>query len=197
VIREPDVWWLTLFYIVTFGGFVGLTSFLAIFFHDQYGVNIVAAGNLAAVSVLAGSLLRPVGGVLADRFGGFQFLRTIYAAVAGLMILAAQIPSVSWIVPMLFLLIGALGLGSGAVFQLVPQRFPRQIGAATGMIGAGGGLGGSCITLLLGISVEITGSYATGFRIFGVLAFVCFGVVAYLQRGWRRQGVRSGLETMD
>lgn len=191
VLKEPDTWWFNLFYMITFGGFVGLASFLAIFFHDQYGLSRVMAGNFAALCVFAGSFARPVGGFLADRFGGVRCLGILYGVVAGLMFFVSQLPSLQ--AATLFLLLGmsALGMGNGAVFQLVPQRFQKEIGVVTGIVGAAGGLGGFFLPSLLGLFKDLTGSYGTGFLIFSLAAFSCIGLLAGVQRGWRRQWARA------
>ena len=133
VLREADLWWFSLFYMVTFGGFVGLASFLPIFFHDQYGVSRIMAGNLTALAVFAGSFLRPLGGLLADRFGGIRSLLALYGIVASVTFVVATVPPVALATLSLFLGMGALGMGNGAVFQLVPQRFQSEIGVATGI----------------------------------------------------------------
>mgnify|MGYP001595273846 FL=1 len=191
VLKEPDTWWFSLFYMITFGGFVGLASFLAIFFHDQYGLSRVMSGNLTALCVLAGSFLRPVGGLLADRFGGIKSLLILYWAVASLMFFVSQLPSLQAATLFLVLGMSALGMGNGAVFQLVPQRFQKEIGVVTGIVGAAGGLGGFFLPSLLGLFKDLTGSYGTGFLIFSLAAFSCIGLLAGVQRGWRRQWARA------
>jgi NNP family nitrate/nitrite transporter-like MFS transporter len=187
VLKQPDAWWFNLLYMITFGGFVGLASFLSIFFHDQYGASRIVAGNLAALCVLTGSFLRPVGGLLADRFGGIRCLLAIYGLVAGLIIFIAQLPPLSWAILSLSLAMGALGMGNGAVFQLVPQRFKREIGVVTGVVGAAGGLGGFLLPSLLGLLKDVTGSYATGFVFFGLTALFGMGVLASRRHDWRRE----------
>ncbi len=187
VLKEPDSWWFSLFYMVTFGGFVGLASFLAIFFHDQYGLSRVMAGNLVALCVFAGSFVRPFGGLLADRFGGIRCLLALYGIVGSLMLFVGQLPPLPWVVFALFLGMSALGMGNGAVFQLVPQRFQKEIGMATGVVGAAGGLGGFLLPSLLGILKDLSGSYGTGFLLFGLAAFYCAIVLAYVQHDWTRE----------
>jgi len=191
VLKEPDTWWFNLFYMVTFGGFVGLASFLAIFFHDQYGLSRVMAGNFAALCVFAGSFVRPIGGLLADRLGGVKCLLALYGVVASLMFFVGQLPPLPWATVSLLLGMGALGMGNGAVFQLVPQRFQKEIGVVTGVVGAAGGLGGFFLPSLLGLFKDLTGSYGTGFVVFSIAAFCCAGLLAYVQREWRRDWVRE------
>lgn len=193
VLKEPDTWWFNLFYMVTFGGFVGLASFLAIFFHDQYGLSRVMAGNLTALCVLTGSFLRPVGGLLADRWGGIKSLFVLYGVVAALMFSVGQLPPVELAALSCLLGLGALGMGNGAVFQLVPQRFQREIGVVTGVVGAAGGVGGFLFPSSVGLLKDLTGSYGTGFILFGLLAFFCVGLLAYVQRDWRQEWAREDI----
>lgn len=188
VLRESDTWWFSLFYMVTFGGFVGLASFLAIFFLDQYGLSPVSAGNFAALCLGAGSFLRPVGGFFSDRYGGIRMLFALYGIVGSLMFFLGRLPPLQWALPALFLVMGVLGMGNGAVFQLVSQRFRKEIGVVTGVVGATGGLGGFLLPALLGLSKNHTGSYGAGFLIFGCAALCCVGILAFLQYDWKREG---------
>ena len=182
--RERDTLWFCLFYSFTFGGFVGLASFLTIFFHDQYGLAKVMAGNFTALCVFAGSFLRPVGGYLADRFGGTRMLTALFAcASVGLMVIGTLPPL--WLVTTgLFIVMAILGMGNGSVFQLVPQRFREEIGVATGVVGAAGGLGGFLLPFVLGLLKGVTGSYGMGFLCFGLAGLVCLGLLRLVQRGW-------------
>ena len=191
VLKEPDLWWFNLFYMVTFGGFVGLASFLPIFFHDQYGVSRIMAGNLTALAVFAGSFLRPLGGLLADRFGGIRSLLALYGIVASLTFVVGHLPPVPLATLSLFVGMGALGMGNGAVFQLVPQRFCRGIGVVTGVVGSAGGLGGFLLPSLFGILKDSTGSYGPGFIALSLIALFCVGLLAYMQREWRRRWARE------
>src|SRR5205814_647826 len=150
LLRHRDTLWFCLFYCFTFGGFVGLASFLVIFFHDQYAVAKVTAGNLTALCVFAGSFLRPLGGYLSDRFGGARVLAALFAGAAVSLVAVSFMPPVGIVTPLLFVTMGLMGLGNGSVFQLVPQRFRKDIGVATGVVGAAGGLGGFLLPSLLG-----------------------------------------------
>jgi NNP family nitrate/nitrite transporter-like MFS transporter len=170
VLRQLDTLWFALFYSITFGGFVGLASLLSIFLHDQYGVSHVAAGDLTALCVFAGSFMRPVGGWLADRHGGIRLLQMLYGAVAALMLGIATLPPLAVALVLFIVALALLGAGNGAVFQLVPLRFRRDVGLVTGLVGAAGGLGGICLPSLLGVLRDATGTYASGLL---VIAFAC------------------------
>jgi NNP family nitrate/nitrite transporter-like MFS transporter len=170
VLRSPDTWWLCLFYSVTFGGFVGLSSFLPLFLKDQLAVTAVAAGALTAAAAAAGSLVRPAGGYLADRLGGDRVLQALLATIAVGYLYMATLPAVAVAAPVLIATMVCLGLGNGVVFQLVPERFRRQIGIVTGIVGAVGGLGGFALPTLLGAMKQGFGSFAHGFLVLAVLA---------------------------
>src|SRR5205823_5721826 len=142
LLGQKDTWWFCLFYSVTFGGFVGLASFLNSYFRIQYELTPVAAGMFTTACVLSGSFLRPIGGYLADRMGGIRLLTFLYVGVCGLLLCQSVLPPLAVGTCVLFLCMGLLGMGNGAVFQLVPLRFQKEIGVITGIVGAAGGLGG-------------------------------------------------------
>lgn len=184
VLRERDTWLFSLFYAVTFGGFVGLASFLSIFLRDQYGVSKVTAGDLASLCVFAGSFLRPVGGALADKLGGLRMLAVLYGAIALLFLGVAQLPSLATAMTLLVLIMACLGIGNGSVFQLVPQRFKQRVGVATGILGAAGGLGGFFLPTVLGALKQATGSYGPGLALFAGMAVVALVTLAVVQSDW-------------
>ena len=169
VLKLGDTWWFCLLYAITFGGFVGLASFLNVFFLSQYGLSRVEAGNFATLCVIAGSALRPLGGYLADRFGGVRMLTGLYLVAGAAMLGLATLPPLSAGTVLLFAAMATLGMGNGAVFQLVPQRFPREIGVTTGIVGAAGGFGGFLLPTVLGRLKQTTGSFSGGFLAFALV----------------------------
>ena len=186
VLRDKDAWWFMFFYSVTFGGFVGLASSLTIYFNTQYGLSPVVAGYFTAACVFMGSMMRPLGGWLADRIGGIKSLSVMYVIAASfLFVVSFGLPS-AWMALIVFMFaMWALGMGNGAVFQLVPQRFRKEIGVMTGMVGMAGGVGGFYLALSLGYSKQITGSYQLGFLIFAALAMVALGGLTAVKTRWR------------
>lgn len=187
-LKHSDMWWFCLFYSVTFGGYVGLGSFLPIFFRDQYRVDPITAGYLTALATFVGSMVRPFGGYFADRVGGTRLLSVVFMGIFGAYILSAQLPSLPLMVTLLVIGMACLGLGNGAVFQLVPQRFADQIGIATGVVGAVGGLGGFFLPNILGSAKQISGSFGIGFGVLSVVALVALVTLTVLTRirqGWR------------
>jgi NNP family nitrate/nitrite transporter-like MFS transporter len=183
---QRDTLWFSIFYCFTFGGFVGLASYLGIFFHDQYRLPKVTAGNLTALCVFAGSFLRPLGGYLADRFGGIRVLTFLLGTASMVLVAVASIPSLVFATVLLFATMGILGLGNGSVFQLVPQRFGKEIGVATGVIGAAGGVGGFLLPSGLGILKDATGTYGAGFLALSGAGLACLGLLTVLSGRWKR-----------
>ena len=194
---ERDAWWFCLFYSFTFGGFVGLASFLSIFFHDQYGLAKVMAGNFTALCVFAGSFLRPVGGYLADRFGGTRMLTALFACASVGLLAVGTLPPLWLITALLFVVMAILGMGNGSVFQLVPQRFRAEIGVATGVVGAAGGLGGFLLPWVLGVLKDRTGSYGVGFWCFGLAGLGCLALLRLVQRDWHLSWLRRTLDALQ
>src|SRR5437016_2000095 len=192
VLKLPDTWWFCLFYSVTFGGFVGLAVFLNSFFKTQYELSPVQAGYFATACVIAGSFLRPVGGYLADRFGGIRMLTLLYAGAGAMMLGLAALPPLAAGTVLMFLGMGMLGMGNGSVFQLVPQRFPKEIGVVTGIVGAAGGLGGFFLPNLLGSFKQLTNTFSGGFLIFAFVGFGCAIALLQVSRTWEGVFVGKG-----
>ena len=186
VLHEGDAWWFMFFYAVSFGGFSGLASSLTIYFNSEYGLSPVTAGYFTAAAVFAGSLVRPVGGALADRVGGIRALSIMYIVAAGaLAVVSLRLPQ-AWMALVVFIIgMLALGMGNGSVFQLVPQRFRREIGVMTGLVGMTGGIGGFYLASSLGYSKQLTGSYQLGFLIFAGLAALALLGLTGIKSRWR------------
>jgi MFS transporter, NNP family, nitrate/nitrite transporter len=185
LLREPDPRWLCAFYLVTFGGFVGLAAYLPIFFVDHHELTKVSAGGYAALCTVAGSLLRPVGGALADRLGGTAVLTAVLGTVAVLAGGVATLPPLAPTVAMLAVTLGLLGMGNGAVFQLVGSRVPSRVGAMTGLVGAAGGVGGFLLPFAFGSLVSTTGGFGPGFAVLAAAAGLTAAAVWSRDRAWR------------
>jgi NNP family nitrate/nitrite transporter-like MFS transporter len=176
LIRRRSAYWLCFLYAVTFGGFVGFCSLLPLLLHDLYQLDAVMAGTIAAVCGLFGSLIRPVGGYVADRLGG---LRTLYYALPVIVgsLVAVTSPSLPLAVAMMVLATGAMGFGNGAVFQLVAEWFPKDIGLASGVVGAAGGFGGFLLPIVTATMKGFTESYDTGLWLFAGCGVCAWGTV--------------------
>jgi len=172
MLRERDAWRLCGLYAVTFGTFVGLASFLPIFFHDQYGISKVQAATIVAAGGALGSFVRPFGGYLADRLGGTTVLVGVYGVGAALLLFTAALPALGAAATAFVLVMGACGLGNGAVFQLVGVTFRERVGILTGLVGAAGGLGGFFLPTLLGTAKDAFGSFGPGLGVVAAAALV-------------------------
>jgi NNP family nitrate/nitrite transporter-like MFS transporter len=208
VLRDRDSWWFMFFYFITFGGFVGLANALPLYFTIQYHVSGVAAGVMAAVVVFFGSLFRPVGGHVADRIGGVATLTVLFGIVSLAYLAAALLPAgpapalgpdgaqaawplaemplIAWVSVLLFSGgVLSLGMGNGAVFQLIPQRFAREIGIVTGLVGCAGGIGGFFLAKALGLSRATTGDFSAGFLFVSILACIGLAGLTLIKQRWR------------
>ncbi|GAC1545208.1 MAG: nitrate/nitrite transporter [Vulcanimicrobiaceae bacterium] len=192
VLKTTDTWWFSFFYSITFGGFLALVSYLAIYFNTAYGVDKVAVGGIVAFASLMGSALRPVGGYLSDRIGGVTVVRIVYVAFALCAFAISFAPPLAVTEVLVFVAVGLLGMGNGAVFQVVPQRFPKDIGIVTGIVGAAGGLGGFYLPNLLGILRASTGTFASGFITFGAIALVGAALITVVGRVWSGTFLSAG-----
>lgn len=185
-LRERDTLWFCFYYTVSFGGFVGLASSMVLYFTSEHGLSPVRAGDLAALCTLLGALARPIGGALADRVGGTRSLTWFYLGAAGSLAAAAVWPLLAANVLLLLAASACFGMANGSVFQLLPQRFPKQIGLLTGLVGCFGGVGGFLLAAGLGFSKGLFGSYTPGMLAFSGLTLCALcGLVAVKSR-WRR-----------
>lgn len=208
LLKDKDTWWFNLFYAVSFGGFVGFAGYMKEYLMNTYSVDMsafgvdildennvkVVAGYFGALCIFAGAVLRPVGGAIADKMGGVKSLYVFYGMVAVLAMVNAmvQLPFAAAIL-VLFLIMANLGMANGAVFQLVPQRFGKDIGIMTGIIGAAGGLGGTALINTLGWSKGAFDGYTAGFVIFAAVVLVAISGISLVKTRWRTTwGVHAG-----
>lgn len=173
---EPLTWMLSLFYFLTFGGFVALGIYLPLLLREDFSLTAEDAGARTAGFIVIATLCRPLGGFMSDRIGGRRLLSYVYIGIA----------LTAWLLisPSIYLFTAGalgsaalLGLGNGAVFKLVPQYFPAQTGTVTGVVGAAGGLGGFFPPIVLGILKDLTGGYGLGFVLLSLFALGCAGLV--------------------
>jgi MFS transporter, NNP family, nitrate/nitrite transporter len=185
LLKDPDAHWFCFYYTISFGGFVGLASSYVLYFKGEFNLSPVHGGDFAALCTFVGAMLRPVGGATADQIGGIRSLYRFYL-VAGLALIAAALVHNLPVNLALFVVAsGSLGMANGAVFQLLPQRFRRDVGIMTGLVGAGGGIGGFFLASSLGFSKGITGSYQYGFLVFASLCFLAIVGLSVVKTRWR------------
>ena len=173
LVDRPVSWVLILFYFVTFGGFVAMGAFLPTLLVSEYGLSATDAGARTAGFVVMATLARPLGGWLADRWGGTFVLNAVFMIEALFAVLLAFEPGMIGITIGFLGSAFALGVGNGAVFKLVAELSPRETGTLAGLVGAAGGLGGFFPPLLLGFVRDVTGSYAIGFMLLSEFALTC------------------------
>ena len=187
VLKERDTWAVMLVYSITFGGFVGMSSYVSLLLTTQYQIPKVDAGFIMAGLSFTGAMVRPIGGFIADRLSGVRVLLVLLAGIAiGNISFALLMPPLAGGVMLLLALYICFGLGNGATFQLVPHRWAGKTGLMTGIIGAAGGIGGFYLPVIMGMAKESTGSYQPGFINFAVLAGLAFATVLALHQQWLR-----------
>ena len=184
LIRRRSAYWLCFLYAITFGGFVGLCSLLPLLLYEVYHVDAIQAGTLAALCGLMGSLIRPVGGHVADRQGGLRTLYYVLPVIAGTVV-AVISPSYTMAVVMMVVATTAMGFGNGVVFQLVAEWFPADIGLASGVVGASGAVGGFLLPILIGTVKGFSGSYELGLWLFAGFTVCAWGTVMLALRNNR------------
>lgn len=184
LVSQRSAYWLCFLYAVTFGGFVGLCSVLPLLLHEVYRVDAIQAGALAALCGLMGSLIRPVGGYVADRQGGLRTLYYVLPVIAGAVV-AVISPSRTMAVVMMVVATAAMGFGNGVVFQLVAGWFPADIGLASGVVGAAGAVGGFLWPILISTVKGFSGSYELGLWLFAGFTVCAWGTVMVALRSDR------------
>ena len=208
LLKDKDTWWFSLFYAISFGGFVGFAGYMKVYLMNTYSVDMeafgidvldesnvkVIAGYFGALCIFAGAVLRPFGGSIADKIGGVKALYFFYGMVFVLVALTALVELPFFIaIFVLFLIMANLGMANGSVFQLVPQRFGKDIGIMTGLVGCAGGLGGTALIKTLGWSKGAFDGYAAGFMIFAAVVVVALVGLSMVKTRWRTTwGVNSG-----
>ncbi|WP_076999224.1 nitrate/nitrite transporter [Variovorax sp. KK3] len=190
---EKDGWAFSLIYGITFGGFIGLITFLPSYYYDQFGVSKVQAGQLTMLAAFMGAAVRVMGGWISDRWGGVNTL-TVVLMVAAVTLALIGFSAGSLVLTTLLLIVcfAALGAGNGALFQLVPLRWPTTTAVAGSMIGEIGALGGGLVPNAMGLSKQYFGTYLWGFLLFAVLAVVMLGVMRVMQIRWTRTWAEKG-----
>jgi len=173
--RERMAWILSLFYFFTFGGFVAFSIYLPTLLRDMFKLTASDAGARSAGFVVLATVMRPLGGMLADKFGGARILKPVFIAIAVFSALMGC-PSMPTFTVGALGAAAALGLGNGAVFKLVPEYFPKDTATVTGLVGAFGGLGGFFPPLVLGVIKDATSTYTIGFVLLSLFALGCLTV---------------------
>jgi NNP family nitrate/nitrite transporter-like MFS transporter len=194
VLAERDTWVIMLVYSVTFGGFVGMSSYVTLLLTNLYQMPRIEAGLFMALLAATGAMVRPLGGLIADKVSGVRALTVLLAVISVAdFVFAAAMPPLAGGIALLLCLYVAFGLGNGATFQLVPHRWAGRTGLLSGIVGAAGGIGGFYLPVVMGIARESTGSYQMGFAAFGVLAGCGFLAIVALRRPWMAWSIQTSI----
>jgi len=190
---EKDGWAFSIIYAVTFGGFIGLTTFLPSYYYDQFGVSKVQAGQLTMLAAFMGAALRIFGGWISDHWGGINTLTAVLVIISA-SLMACGLAGGSLVITTLLLMLcfAALGAGNGALFQLVPLRWPTTTAVAGSMIGEVGALGGGLVPNAMGLSKQYAGTYFWGFALFSVLSLLVLLMMRSMQLRWTRTWAEKG-----
>ncbi len=180
VYRNSTLWFLSLFYFITFGAFVAFTMFLPSFLVDNFGLEPIDAGIRTAIFIVTATLLRPLGGFLGDKYNPFVILMITFIGVTFSGILLSFSPNISWYTVGALVVAVTVGIGNGTIFKLVPLYFSSQAGIVNGVVSAMGGLGGFFPPLLLTAVNNITGHHAIAFMLLSELALVSFVIVVFM-----------------
>lgn len=171
-LEDRRSWVLSLYYFLTFGGFVAMAIYLPIFLTEMFHLTPQDAGLRTAGFVVLATTMRPIGGVLADKIGGRTILKWVFPFTGVMAIFMACPLMITFTVGALGVA-AAIGLGNGAVFKLVPEYFPRSVGSVTGLVGAAGGLGGFFPPLVLGLVKQQMGTFVPGLVMLCAFCFLC------------------------
>ena len=163
VYKNPKLWFLSLFYFITFGSFVAFTIYLPSFLVNHFALEKVDAGLRTAGFIALATLFRPVGGWLGDKINPFLILVAVFSGLTFAGFLLSFTPSLPIYSFGCLLVAFCAGIGNGAIFKLVPFYFSKQAGIVNGLVAAMGGLGGFFPPLILTILFNFTGHYAIGF----------------------------------
>lgn len=186
VIKYPKTWILSLLYFLTFGGFVAFSLYLPTILQESFNFSAVQSGWRISGFVVIATMIRPLGGYLADKLNPITVLISFMFGI----LFVALVMAFSGSNFLLFsssclLMAGLLGAGNGAVFKLVPGVSPHETGAVTGIVSAIGGIGGFFPPIILGMIKGWTGSYQWGFVLLAIFTAICLMMLQF--SFWDRQ----------
>ncbi|MEI8342964.1 MAG: MFS transporter, partial [Verrucomicrobiota bacterium] len=197
-LREVRVWRFSLYYVVVFGAYVALSVWLPRYYVDVFGIPLAQAALLTTLFIFPASLLRPLGGWFADKFGARRVMYWVFGSMSVCLLLLAApnghivlyTPSKSdlgatisimrfvmnpWLFTILIFLVGCgMGIGKAAVFKYIPEYFPRDVGAVGGLVGLLGALGGFFLPPLFSYAWAGTGVPQTTFAILFLITATSF-----------------------
>ncbi|MCK6259070.1 MFS transporter [Fictibacillus sp. KIGAM418] len=180
IAKNEKLWLFCLFYFITFGSFVAFTIYLPNFLVANFGLEKVDAGIRTAGFIVIATIMRPIGGWLADRFHSLKLLMFVFGGYTLAAMLLSFAPSIGLYTAGCLTIALCAGMGNGVIFKLVPAYFPKQSGIANGVVSAMGGLGGFFPPLILALLFKLTGHYAIGFMALSEVALASFVLVIWM-----------------
>lgn len=172
IFRDSHTLWYCFLYAITFGCSISLSSNIIMYCYEHFQIQPSTSSTLAALGILGSLLCRPVGGWLADKVGGIATLKMTFSMVSIALLSLVWQPNMVFALLTLFIAMFVLGLGNGAIFQLISLRFFSQMGIITGLVGMAGGISGLLLTISFGWLREATGYYQTGFLFYASLSLL-------------------------
>lgn len=167
-LKHVRVWRLSLYYVVVFGAYVALSAWLPNYYRNTFGVDLRTAALLTALYIFPASLLRPFGGYLSDLYGPRVVTYTVFIGMT-LALIPLCLPTsvvdvgVVWFTVLMFVVGVGMGIGKASVYKYVPNYFPKDVGAAGGLVGMLGALGGFFLPPVFGMVGRATGSPQSAF----------------------------------
>jgi len=180
VYKNEKLWLLSLFYFITFGSFVAFTIYLPNFLVENFGLDKVDAGVRTAGFIVLATLMRPIGGWLADRFHSLVLLMFVFGIYTISAMILSFAPSIGWYTFGCLTIAFCAGIGNGVIFKLVPMYFQKQAGIVNGIVSAMGGLGGFFPPIILAVLFNINGHYAIGFMALSEVALASLILVIWM-----------------
>jgi NNP family nitrate/nitrite transporter-like MFS transporter len=180
VYKDEKLWFLSLFYFITFGSFVAFTVYLPNFLVENFQLTSVDAGFRTAGFITLATFLRPIGGWLSDKFNPFIILLVVFGGLTFSGVLLSFSPNITWYSIGCLTVAACAGVGNGTVFKLVPYYFSKQAGIVNGIVSAMGGLGGFFPPIVLTVIFNITGHFAIGFMSLAMFALASFVIVVWM-----------------
>lgn len=180
VYKNEKLWFLCIFYFLTFGSFVAFTVYLPNFLVSHFGLEKVDAGMRTAGFIVLATIMRPIGGWLGDKFNPFKILIFVFIGLTLSGIILSFMPSMHVYTFGCLLVAFCAGIGNGTIFKLVPMYFSEQAGIVNGLVSALGGLGGFFPPLILTSLFQLTGHYAIGFMALSEVALACLIITVWM-----------------
>ncbi|WP_323704077.1 nitrate/nitrite transporter [Mammaliicoccus sp. Dog046] len=175
VINNYKLYYFSLWYFITFGAFVAFGLFLPNFLVGHFEIDKVDAGIRTGIFIAIATLLRPIGGMLGDKFNALNVLKLFFISIiAGALILSLSQHILLFTIGCLTISVSA-GIGNGLVFKLVPTHFNKEVGVVNGIVSMMGGLGGFFPPLVITLVTSMFGSNHLAFLLLAI-----FGVIALL-----------------